>query len=44
MNSLCQNIDRMEEKKVNIYSKKHGEKKSQNKRNIKGRMNCKVKV
>ena len=28
MNSLYQNIDRMEEKKINIYSKKHGEKKS----------------
>ena len=44
MNSLYQNIDRMEEGKANIYNKKHGEKKSQNKRNVKPRMNCKVKV
>ena len=44
MNSLYQNIDRMEERKANIYSKKHGEKKSQNKGNMKGRMNCKAKV
>ena len=34
----------MEEGKANIYNKKHGEKKSQNKRNVKPRMNCKVKV
>ena len=27
MNSLYQNIDRMEEGKANIYSKKHGKKK-----------------
>ena len=33
----------MEERKANIYSKKHEEKKSQNKRNMKGRMNGKVK-
>ena len=44
MNSLYQNIDRMEERKANIYSKKHGEKKSQNKENMKGRMNCKANV
>ena len=44
MNLLYQNIDRMEEKKINIYSKKHGEKKSQNKGNMKGRINCKAKV
>ena len=29
MNSLYQNIDRMEERKANIYSKKHGERNSQ---------------
>ena len=34
---LCEhNIDTMEERKANIYSKKNGEKKSQNERNIKG--------
>ena len=34
----------MEERKANIYRKKYGKKKSQNKRNMKGRKNCKVKV
>ena len=34
---LCrQNIDSMEERKKNIYSKKNGEKKIQDKRNMKG--------
>ena len=34
---LCrQNIDSMEERKTNIYSKKKGETKSQNKKNMKG--------
>ena len=34
---LCrQNIDSMEERKTNIYSKKNGGKKSQDKRNMKG--------
>ena len=31
-----QNIDSMEERKTNIYSKKNGEKKCQDKRNMKG--------
>ena len=44
MNSLYQNTDRMEERKANIYSKKHGEKKSQNKGNMKGQMNFKANV
>ena len=42
---LCgQNIDKMEERKENIYSKKNEKKKSQNKRNMKGWRNCKIKV
>ena len=44
MNLLYQNMDRMEERKANIYSQKHGEKKSQNKGNMKGGMNCKANV
>ena len=40
-----QNIDRMEERKATIYGKKkNGEKKSQNKRNMKGWKNCMIKV
>ena len=34
----------MEEKITNFYNKKNGEKKSQNKRKMKGWRNCKVKV
>ena len=34
----------MEERKENIYSKKNEKKKSQNKRNMKGWRNCKIKV
>ena len=37
------NIDRMEERKTNIYSKSHGEKMSQIK-GVMGQRNCKVKV
>ena len=40
---LCeQNIDRIEERIAHIYNKKNGEKKSQNKINMKGWRNCKV--
>ena len=42
---LCgHNMDRMEERKATIYSKKKGKKKSQNKRNMKGWKNYKVNV
>ena len=40
---VWQNIDRMEERKANIYSKKNGGRRVKIKGNMKGWRNCKVK-